>query len=458
MHLAHLSVVDFRSYAAAELSLTTGPTTFYGANGQGKTNLVEAVGYLATLSSHRVAQDAPLVRMGAQRAVVRAAIDRDGRRRLMELEIVPGRANRARLNHAPVARPRDLLGTLRCVLFAPEDLALVKGDPSERRRFLDDLLVARQPRWAAVRSDYERIVRQRNALLRSAGPTLRGAGRPRSRSAARPAGASGRIPSSPSNALDPSSPASPPGAPGGSSEAAPEQPSALHTLDIWNDQLAVTGAQLLYARLRLLRDLRPFLAQAYDVVSAQSTDVRAGYRSSLADDAASAIADGQVPDHDELHAAIHDALARRRRDEIERGVTLVGPHRDDVVLSLGDLPARGYASHGESWSFALGLRLAAFQLLRRDLGQDPVLLLDDVFAELDEGRRDRLAGLVGDAEQVIVTAAVPQDVPSSLAGAAYRVAAGTVTPEALAVRGEPAGAGAPLPPETLPTPEEPADG
>ncbi|MEP7161875.1 MAG: DNA replication/repair protein RecF [Dermatophilaceae bacterium] len=397
MHVAHLSVADFRNYEAADLSLAPGVTTLLGANGQGKTNLVEAVGYLATLASHRVAQDAPLVRMGADRAVVRASIDRDGRRSLVELEIIPGRANRARLNRAPLTRPRQLLGTLRSVLFAPEDLALVKGDPSERRRFLDDLLVARQPRWAAVRADYERIVRQRNALLKSAAPQLRG---PRGRRRGRE-----RIVTS----------------------DAEEDASALHTLEVWDEQLAVVGAQLLYARLRLLRDLRPFLGEAYAVVSDAPAHAAASYRSSLAEDVAAVLAAGEVPEHDVLYAAVLATLEQRRQEEVERGVTLVGPHRDDVILSLGDLPAKGYASQGESWSVALALRLAAFQLLRRDLGTDPVLMLDDVFAELDTGRRDRLAGLVGDAEQVIVTAAVPQDVPSSLQGATYRADAGRVS-------------------------------
>lgn len=403
MHVSHLSVVDFRSYEQAQVPLGPGPTTLLGHNGQGKTNLVEAVGYLATLSSHRVAQDAPLVRMGAERALLGAAIEQHGRRTLAELEILPGRANRARLNRSPLPRARDLLGTLRAVLFAPEDLALVKGDPAERRRFLDELLVARQPRWAAVRSDYERIVRQRNALLKSAAAQLRG--ERRGRGARRSSSARDAGPSVEDEAL------------------------AAHTLEVWNDQLATVGAQLLYARLRLLRDLRPFLTEAYETVSAASAQAAAVYRSSLLEDSADPIAAGEVPEHEELHAQIQAALANRRREELDRGVTLVGPHRDEVVLSLGELPARGYASHGESWSLALGMRLAAFQLLRRDLRQDPVLMLDDVFAELDEGRRERLAGLIADAEQVVITAAVPDDVPATLAGQTLRVADGRVGPE-----------------------------
>ncbi|MCA0438247.1 MAG: DNA replication/repair protein RecF [Austwickia sp.] len=409
MYVRHLTLADFRSYAAAELPLTPGATTLVGRNGQGKTNLVEAIGYLATLGSHRVAQDAPLVRFGAERAVLRGAVVREGRDQLIELEIVPGRANRARLNRAPLSRPREVLGTLRTVLFAPEDLGLIKGDPDQRRRFLDDLLVARQPRWAGVRADYDKILRQRNALLKSAAPDLRRGGRRGSRAGG---GRAGRE--------------APGDAAGHAVGAADRTATALHTLDVWDDQLAGVGAQLLYARLRLLRDLGPFLATAYDEVSASHADARATYRSSLAEAPAAAIAAGEVPEPEQLRTALLATLVGLRAQEIERGVTLAGPHRDEVLLNLGQLPAKGYASHGESWSFALGLRLAAFQLLRRDLGDDPVLILDDVFAELDVGRRDRLAGLVRDAEQVLVTAAVPADVPESLMGTTCRVEHGAV--------------------------------
>ncbi|HEX6916839.1 MAG TPA: DNA replication/repair protein RecF [Phycicoccus sp.] len=405
MHVRHLSVADFRSYPSAELPLEPGITTLVGLNGQGKTNLVEAIGYLASLSSHRVATDAPLVRFGAERAVVRGAIVRDGRETIVELEITPGRANRARLNKTP-CRPREVLGTLRTVLFAPEDLALVKGEPSERRRFLDDLLVARQPRWSGVRSDYDRIVRQRGALLKSAAPQLGRRGR---------GGRGGRVAA---------------GSGGGDvagRDPAEETASALHTLSVWDGQLAAVGSQLLYARLRLLRDLGPYLAKAYDEVSAGQSDARVAYRSSLREATAARIAAGEVPEVAELHDEMLASLAEVRGQEVERGVCLVGPHRDDVVLTLGELPAKGYASHGESWSFALGLRLAAFQLLRHDLGDDPVLVLDDVFAELDAGRRERLAGLVADCEQVLVTAAVPDDVPAALRGRTYAVTLGEVT-------------------------------
>lgn len=400
MHLRHLSVSDFRSYRHAEVPLAPGITTLLGRNGQGKTNLIEAAGYVASLSSHRVATDGPLVRHGAESAVVRAAVVRDGRETVVELEIVPGRANRARLNKSPLTRPRDVLGALRTVLFAPEDLALVKGDPAERRRFLDDLLVARQPRWAGVRGDYDKALRQRNALLRS-GQHLWRPGR--------------RVPE---HRL----------APGETLEEA--RAAAEATLGVWDAQVAQVGAALTYARLRLLRDLRPYLVEAYATISDAVTEASASYRCSLGGELAEQIAAGEVPDQEQLYAVTLEVLQARRREEQERGLTLVGPHRDELVLGLGDLPAKGYASHGESWSIALALRLAAFRLLRHDVGTDPVLVLDDVFAELDSGRRERLAELVSDCEQVLITAAVAEDVPAWLTGRGVilDVAGGTVTP------------------------------
>lgn len=399
MHVRHLTLADFRNYARAELALQPGVTTLVGENGQGKTNLVEAIGYLATLSSHRVATDAPLVRFGAEQAIIRCAVVRAGREQLVEMEINPGRANRARLGRSAHTRPRDILGTLRTVLFAPEDLALVKGDPGTRRRFVDDLLVARQPRWAGVRADYERIVKQRNALLKSAAPVLRRGNR------------GARRPSRPEH-----------------EPVEDARASALHTLDVWNSHLAEVGAQLLYARLRILRDLGPHLAEAYDQVSDGSGDARLRYQSSVHEAAAARLAGGEVPEPAELAELLLESLEEVRFSEIERGVGLVGPHRDEIVLSLGELPAKGYASHGESWSFALGLRLAAYRLLRNDLDEDPVLILDDVFAELDSGRRERLAAMIGDCEQVIITAAVPADVPASLGGSTFVVRRGEVQP------------------------------
>ncbi|HWE88604.1 MAG TPA: DNA replication/repair protein RecF [Pseudonocardiaceae bacterium] len=381
MYVRHLQVSDFRSWEQAELTFPPGPSVLIGANGQGKTNLVEAVGYLATLGSHRAATDAPLVRHGAARAVIRAAVVNAGRELVVELEIAPGRANRARVNRAPVSRPRDVLGIVRTVLFAPEDLALVKGDPGERRRFLDELLVARAPRFAGVRADYERVLRQRGALLKTAG-------------SARRAGGDGDI----------------------------------RTLDVWDGHLARHGAALLAGRLDLVADLAELVANGYSSVAPESSAVRISYRSSLGEalPAEYGVTGGERADPEALEAALLVELARVRAQEIDRGVSLVGPHRDELELTLGPAPARGYASHGESWSFALALRLAAYDLLSSD-GAEPVLVLDDVFAELDRRRRAALAALAAKAEQVLVTAAVPEDVPVELRGARYDIGGGQVS-------------------------------
>jgi DNA replication and repair protein RecF len=375
VRVSALSLTDYRSWTQLDLELGPGATALIGSNGQGKTNVVEALGYVATLSSHRVATDAPLVRAGAERAVVRARVERAGRSTLVELEVNPGKANRARVNRAPVPRPREVLGLLRTVLFAPEDLSLVRGDPSERRRFLDDLLVSRTPRLAGVRSDYERVLKQRGALLKTAFLAKRAGG------------------------------------------------GDMRTLDVWDAHLAQTGSELLAARLELVDQLRPHVAKAYQQVSAGQGDTTLDYRSSLGE----AMPDGA--ERDVLAAALLSELARVRPQEVERGVSLVGPHRDDLVLGLGNLPVKGYASHGESWSVALALRLASYELLRADAADDgePVLVLDDVFAELDTGRRDRLAALVASAQQVLVTAAVPDDVPEALVGGRYDVHEGVVT-------------------------------
>ena len=363
MYLRRLAVTDFRSWESAELDLEPGVTVLVGPNGVGKTNLVEAAGYLATLGSHRVATDAPLVRRGAERAVVRGVVVHHGRELAVELEIAAGRANRARVNRAK-ALPRDVLGILRTVLFAPEDLALVRGDPGERRRFLDDLLVLRFPRFAAVRSDYDRVLRQRSALLK----TARGGG-------------------------------------------------DLSTLDVWDGHLASHGAALLAGRLDLVAGIAPLAVDAFAEVAPTSDAIAVGYRSSL---------EGELPPSaSELEPLLLDALARVRRQEVERGVCLVGPHRDDLDLRLGEGPAKGYASHGESWAFALALRLASYRLLCAD-GVEPVLVLDDVFAELDTRRRSALAEVARRAEQVLITAAVAEDVPEGLRGVRFAVSGGSV--------------------------------
>ncbi|HEX7397160.1 MAG TPA: DNA replication/repair protein RecF [Propionibacteriaceae bacterium] len=379
MYVTHLHLVDYRSYAEIEVPLQPGVCVFVGSNGQGKTNLVEAVEYLATLSSHRVAADAPLVRAGAERATVRARVQAgidDTRSLLLELDIVPGKANRAKLNRAPLKRARDLLGALVVVLFSPEDLSIVKGDPSERRRFLDDLLVARWPRFAGIRADYDRVLRQRNALLKSL------------------SGRTGRVAGA----------------------------DVATTLDTWDEHLAQLGAELVVARIATLTDLAEHVADAYRSIAPVNNEAQATYVSSNA-------VVGEVPlGRDEIAEVLRERMLERRGEEIARGVSLVGPHRDDIALQIGELPAKGYASHGESWSLACALRLAAFRLLRAD-GIEPVLILDDVFAELDITRRRRLAMGIADAEQVLITAAVAADVPVELGGRRFRVDSGAVTPE-----------------------------
>lgn len=372
MYVKALELVDFRSYSRVVVDLEPGPCVLVGPNGAGKTNLIEALYYVATLSSHRVALDAPLVRSGADRAVVRTVISQEQRDLLVELSIEPGKANKARLGRAPTTRARDILGALKMVMFAPEDLALVRGEPGERRRFLDDLLVARQPRFAGVRSDYERVLRQRNALLRSAYLARRVGG---------------------------------------------TRGGDLSTLEVWDEHLAQCAAALVAGRIELATAIAPHLTKAYEQVSDRDGQAKIGYTASFGD-----IPTGGV---EELRRALLEALRGARQQETERGMTLIGPHRDEVVLTLGDLPAKGYASHGESWSFALALRLAAYDLLRTD-GLEPVLVLDDVFSELDAGRRRRLAELVSGASQTLVTCAVDEDVPPSLRCATYQVGEGQV--------------------------------
>lgn len=390
MYIDYLSLTGFRSYAQLDLEVKPGVTVLVGPNGTGKTNIVEAIGYLASLSSHRVSTDAPLVSFDAPQALIRARLVRGTQRTSVELELNPGRANRARINRANPVRAREILGLCRTVLFAPEDLALVKGDPSSRRRFLDDLIVSLVPRHSATRSDYDRVLKQRNALLKSA----------------RMAG----------------------------------KFSASHeaTMEVWDQHMAVAGARLLAARLEALRRLHPHLQSAYRELTDGSKTARAVYRSTLqgavSDDGA--VAGDADPDElfdlteNELTERYLAAFATNRRREIERGTSLVGPHRDDLELILGQAPAKGYASHGETWSFALSLRLASYYLLLSDddsPGAGPILILDDVFAELDVQRRLRLAGIVAGAEQVFVTAAVAEDIPGILAGEQITVVPGGIS-------------------------------
>ena len=396
MYLEHLSLSDFRSYAQVDLKLGPGVTVLVGSNGIGKTNLMEAIGYLATLGSHRVSTDAPLIRFGSERAMIRAKLVRGNQATVVELEINAGRANRGRINRGNPVRARDILGICQTVLFAPEDLALVKGDPSSRRRFLDDMLVSLLPAHAATRADYDRVLKQRNALLKSA--------------------RAGRF-------------------------------TAGHeaTLDVWDQHMARAGAELLHARLELVERLRPHFQRAYAQLTDGSKDADARYRSTLqgvldddggpADGAAApgaGLEELRLLSVDQLAGRYVQAFAAARRKELERGISLVGPHRDELDLLLGPAPAKGYASHGETWSMCLALRLASYYVMLDDAltgGSAPILILDDVFAELDVERRRKLAAIVAGAEQVLVTAAVDADIPEELAGRRVKVVPGGIDGE-----------------------------
>ncbi|KQT75213.1 DNA replication/repair protein RecF [Microbacterium sp. Leaf436] len=378
MIVEQLGLKDFRNYAVADVSLSAGANVFIGRNGQGKTNLVEAVAYLAMLGSHRVSHDAPMVRDGTDAAIVRARLAHGERTVLLELQLNRQGANKARVNGVNV-RTSELPRYAQVVLFAPEDLQIVRGDPSARRRFADQLIVQRTPRMAAVLGDYDRVLRQRSALLKSA----------------RARGVRG---------------------------------DALSTLDVWDDKLVTLGTEVIEARIALASALSQPVAHAYEAIAGDDHRPRLTWALSVGggdpeEDDAIETAGSALPLAEQFRAS----LAARRSAELERGLTLVGPHRDDLVLEVRGLPVKGYASHGESWSIALALRLASAELLRAEsrLG-DPVLILDDVFAELDAGRRARLAEFAAGYEQVIVTSAVEEDVPPELRAHVVRVEAGQI--------------------------------
>ncbi|WAA66163.1 DNA replication/repair protein RecF [Microbacterium oxydans] len=389
MIVEHLSLVDFRNYATAELTLHRGPNVLVGRNGQGKTNLAEAVVFLATLGSHRVSSDAPMVRDGQEFAVIRARLSHGERRVLAEVQVNRQGSNKARINGSP-SKPNELPRYAHVVLFAPEDLQIVRGDPSARRRFSDQLLIQRTPRMAAVLADYDRVLKQRNALLKSARARgIRGEG--------------------------------------------------LSTLDVWDDKLVALGSEIITARQRLAADLQQPVADAYEAIAGADHRPRLEWALSVRgsdpeedEDAADAEDAAPVDMLDPAHIAdlFRASLAAKRSNEIDRGLTLTGPHRDDLVLRVRDLPVKGYASHGESWSVALALRLASAELLRSESpAGDPVLILDDVFAELDADRRQRLAALTAGYEQVVVTAAVEEDIPEVLHAHVVRISAGTISDE-----------------------------
>ena len=388
MLIKHISLANFRNYETADVSFSPGVNLLVGPNGQGKTNLVEAIRYLSTLSSHRVAGYLPLIRHAQpeiEQAVIRVLANHDGRDALLEVELNRSSPNRARINKANATRMRDILGYVNTVTFAPEDLDIVKKDPSNRRAFIDELLVQVSPRFAGVFTDYERVLRQRNTLLRTARQTS-------------------------------------------------AKGTALSTLDAWDESLVKFGAEIVAARVALVDRLRPLLTEAYQSIAIANNEPRILTKSSLVgatlvdEDDTGALENIESSDVAEVEELFRAKLAQIRQNELDRGITMVGPHRDDLVLMLSDLPAKGYASHGESWSFALGLRLASISLLRSETRSgDPILILDDVFAELDAGRRSRLAELVANNEQVIITAAVGEDVPAELKARVFEVAAGEVS-------------------------------
>ncbi|MDY3127701.1 MAG: DNA replication/repair protein RecF [Corynebacterium sp.] len=360
MYVRNLQLRDFRSWPELDVELGPGIVLFVGRNGFGKTNVVEALGYTAHLSSHRVSHDAPLVSQGANDARISVTAVNQGRELTAHMLIKPHAANQAQLNRTRLKSPRELLGVVKTVLFSPEDLALVRGEPAERRRYLDDIIATRTPRLAGVKADYDKVLRQRNALLKSASAAMR-------RGYKDEAGA-----------------------------------NALATLDVWDAQLAHFGAQIIIARLELIDALSDLIPAAYEGLAPESRPAHINYKTSV-----------DTSDREVIEALLLTELAAMRAKEIERGVSLVGPHRDDVELHLGTTLAKGFASHGESWSYAIALRLAEFQLLRTE-DTDPILILDDVFAELDAKRRQKLVGLALDAEQVFITAAVDEDLPANL--------------------------------------------
>jgi DNA replication and repair protein RecF len=371
-----LTLTDFRSYETLSLEFNQGVNLLVGPNGQGKTNVIEAIGYLSTLSSHRVAADFPLVRAGTASAVIAARIGEGDRSVTLELQINPGKANKVRINRATAVKARDALGVVRTVVFAPEDLAIVKGDPAERRQFLDRLLIQRTPRMAGVIADYERVLKQRNALLKSA-------------------------------------------------FSARGDAAIADTLAVWDEQLSAFGAELTAARISTMMDMRDPVINAYrDVAGAQAavspTDLTMTYLSKALGESPN-----PGPDVDAWRSILSAALLERRREELARGITLVGPHRDDFALTLGGLPVKGFASHGEAWSVALALRLGSAEVLRND-GIDPIVILDDVFAELDVARRERLIELIAPSTQVFITAAVHEDVPVHLNATTFTVRRGAV--------------------------------
>ena len=360
MLITNLNLNNYRSYTTLDLSLDPGVSIFVGKNGEGKTNIAEAVLYLTFLSSHRASGNTPLIKLGNQSAYIRAKVKYPEREILVELEINADKANRAKVNQNQVRSQKEIFGIVQTIYFSPEDLDIVRGDPSERRRFIDQLLTLRSPRIAGVISDYERAVKQRNSLLKTRAST---------------------------DALTP-----------------------------WDKQVAELGGELITLRMLALDELKPIFNQVYKDIS-DTKPAEIVYKSSI---------ENPSLNQSENSEKIMERLVNNRGAELDRGLTLTGPHRDDLLLILGDHLVKGYASHGESWSIALSLKLATYNLLKSD-GLSPILILDDVFSELDEERRERLAEIAKGADQTIITVAVENDLPKSITGTKYLVRAGVVS-------------------------------
>jgi DNA replication and repair protein RecF len=385
VYVKRVRLTNFRNYKSADLELYPGINLLHGSNGQGKTNLVEAINFFGSLSSHRVAGLTPLIKQGEETAIISLELAHDERELLLEFELNSDSSNRARLNKSPVAKTKDILGYLNSVIFAPEDLDIVKRDPTNRRAFIDRLIIQFTPRMLGVYSDYERVLKQRNTLLKSARAT----------------GTKG---------------------------------NALSTLAAWDESLVSLGSEIIAARVSIAQKLEPGLITNYQAIAKSNNEPKMFIKSSILGTAAIDSEESDITEHlattdrEQIAGLFRETLERTRPKELERGITLVGPHRDDLVLILGSLPAKGYASHGESWSYALALRLASLGILKAEsrLG-DPILILDDVFAELDADRRAKLAELVLGNEQVIITAAVIEDVPEALSAKRFSVVAGEIT-------------------------------
>jgi len=358
--ITNLNLTNYRSYTTLDLSLDPGVSIFVGKNGEGKTNIAEAILYLTFLSSHRASGNTPLIKLGNQSAYIRAKVKYPEREILVELEINSDKANRAKVNQNQVRSQKEIFGIVQTIYFSPEDLDIVRGDPGERRRFIDQLLTLRSPRIAGVISDYERAVKQRNSLLKTR--------------------------------------------------------ASIDALNPWDKQVAELGGELITLRMLALDELKPIFNQVYKGIS-ETKPAEIVYKSSI---------ENPSLNQRENSEKILERLINNRGAELERGLTLTGPHRDDLLLILGDHLVKGYASHGESWSIALSLKLATYNLLKSD-GLSPILILDDVFSELDEERRERLAEIAKAAEQTIITVAVENDLPKSITGTKYLVRSGMVS-------------------------------